>query len=162
MNLQHSRNLLSRFHLVLLKRLVLTVVHSWRCLCAYLHDSSGPAEPCVHNWMHCSGSSSLSAEDRLNCRSVTDRSPAEGCGPAPEKCTLSAVTMKASHITQVDVGGSASRWRWDLWVLVFVRMHAHICEFKCLCTGARLLGNKVWTIVIRHHSLDHCQECPFF
>lgn len=131
-------------------------------MCAYLHDSSHPAEPYVHNWTHCSGRFSLSAEDRLNCRSATGSSPAEGRGPAPEKCTLSAVTMKASHITQVDVGGSASRWRWDLCVLVFVCVRVCICEFNCLCTRARLMGHKAWINLIKYQHLHHCQECLYF
>lgn len=78
-------------------------------MCASARLLSHPAD--VHNWMHCSGRLFLSVEDGLNCRSATGGSPAEGRGPAPEKCTLSAVTMKAPHIVQVDVGGSASRCR---------------------------------------------------
>ncbi len=81
-------------------------------MCISARLLSHPAEPYVHNWTHCSGRFFLSVGDRLNRRAEADSSPAAGRGPAPEKCTLSAVTMKALHIVHhVDAGGSASRWR---------------------------------------------------
>lgn len=68
-----------------------------------------PSDPYVHNWTHCSGRFFLSVKDGLNCRTAADSSPAAGRGPAPEKCTLSSVTVKALHkVHHVDGGGSAA------------------------------------------------------
>lgn len=72
----------------------------------------------LHNWTHCFGRLFLSAEARLNRQPATDSSPAEVRGPIPEKCTLSAVTMKDLHIVQMDVGGPVSRWSSDVCLLV--------------------------------------------
>lgn len=114
---------------VLLKR-VIRRVFSKNCMCAYLHDSSHPAVPSGHNWMHCSRSLVLSAGERGNGRSATGSSPAEGHGPTPVKCTLSAVTVKSfAH-------GSGGRWE-DL-----LPGGDGIGVFKCSCTSMQMFPCK--------------------
>lgn len=101
-----------------------------------------PSDSYVHNWTHCSARFFLSGKDGLNCRAVADSSPAAGCGPAPEKCTLSAVTVKALHrVHHVDGGGSAAgEDEICVCVLVF-----DSCACVCMCVQrfkrAGLLGH---------------------
>lgn len=111
-------------------------------MCAYLHDSSHPAVPSGHNWMHCSRSLVLSAGERGNGRSATGSSPAEGRGPTPVKCTLSAVTVKSfAH-------RSGGRWRICFQVemgSVCLSVRAQAC--KCFC--ARMMDSGAWCCRIK-------------
>lgn len=126
-------------------------------MCADLHGSSVTPQN-THNWMHCSGRVFLSGEDRLNCSAVAKNSPAAGCGPPPEKCTLSAVTMKALHIVhQVDGGGSVCVLCLCLTVVqVFVYTCMHMC---CEVFVYQQCGKhqRCWVInKVRCRHLHHC------
>lgn len=112
----------------------------FQSVCAHVHDSWGAPAPLDPLFLE---GFCLSAAGRINQGWEHGSSPSEGRGPAPEKCTQSAVTVKAlAHTSRWMTGDLFPGGGGPCALVCFVLWS--VFEFKCLPVRGKTF--RVWPL----------------